>query len=84
MTEVVADDVAEELEDAAAEQAAADIAESDLADETADEAQAAEDEPAPEVDEASEASAVPHGAVVAPEDGSMPGRATRSRATPTR
>jgi len=65
--EVVADDVAEELEDEAAEQAAADIAESDLADDAALEHGEAE-----RSSEASEASAVPEGAVVAPEDGSIP------------
>ena len=58
--EVVADDVAEELEEEAAETAAADIAESDLADEV-DEAEPAADAPD-----------LPEGAVAAPEDGSIP------------
>jgi large subunit ribosomal protein L22 len=61
--EVIADEVAEELEDAAAEQAAADIAESDLADE-AETAAAGED--------AGDTVELPEGAVVAPEDGSIP------------
>ena len=56
-SEVVADEVAEELEDAAAEQAAEDIAESDLADDTAAEQEGVE---------------LPEGAVLAPEDGSIP------------
>jgi large subunit ribosomal protein L22 len=66
--------VAEELEDEAAAQAAA---ESDLADEAGD-TQAGEDDRASEhgaaerSSEASEASAVPEGAVAAPEDGSVP------------
>ncbi len=59
--EVVADDVAEELEEEAAEQAATDIAESDLAEPVADEPVAEE----PAVD-------LPAGAVIAPDDGSIP------------
>ena len=78
--DVIADDVAEQLEDAAAEQAAVDIAESDLADEPAEaepaaESEAAEesarDEPEPS-DSASSEPDLPPGAVPAPEDGSIP------------
>jgi len=59
-TEVVADEVAEELEDEAAAQAAADIAESELADEPVGDAEVAED------------AELPEGAVAAPDDGSIP------------
>jgi len=76
--EVIADEVAEELEDAAAEQAAVDIAESDLADEPAEaematgpEAAEARDEAEPS-DSASSEPDLPPGAVPAPEDGSIP------------
>ena len=61
-TEVIADDVNEELEVEAEEQAAADIAESDLADTADADAEAAE----------AEAADLPEGAVAAPEDGSVP------------
>ena len=70
-TEVIADEVAEELEDAAAEQAAADIAESGLADEVVDEDV---DEPVESTDDVEPTAAVelPDGAVEAPADGSIP------------
>ena len=61
-TEVIVDDVNEELEVEAEEQAAADIAESELADTADTEAEAVE----------AEAADLPEGAVAAPDDGSVP------------
>ena len=61
-TEVIVDDVNEELEVEAEEQAAADIAESELADTADTETEAVE----------AEAADLPEGAVAAPEDGSIP------------
>ena len=62
-TEVIVDDVNEELEVEAEEQAAADIAESDLADPADADVEAVDAEAAADL---------PEGAVVAPDDGSVP------------
>ena len=67
-TEVIADDVAEELEAEAEATAAADIAESDLADDADTGTESADAEPA----DGSEPTDLPAGAVAAPEDGSIP------------
>jgi large subunit ribosomal protein L22 len=66
-TEVIADDVDEELEAEAEQQAVADIAESDLADDAVTDVviEEAAAEPAAAVD-------LPEGAVAAPDDGSVP------------
>jgi len=77
-TEVIADEVAEELEAEAEATAAADIAESDLADEAeaTDDTQAvtasAPDRSADDSRPDGEAVPLPQGAVAAPEDGSIP------------